>query len=93
MSIVATYSPVVLQEEPKTCVWKLRRSRLVAHSDRPENETFGQNIGVLTREIFGLEVSKSGYHDLLADSVSQEESYEESFETYGNQIGFEGRAI
>ena len=69
VAIIATHSPVVLQEVPQSCVWKLRRTRLVGNADRPENETFAENVGVLTREVFGLEVSKSGFHELLENSV------------------------
>ncbi|CAC9970837.1 Phage protein ea59 [uncultured Gammaproteobacteria bacterium] len=93
VAIIATHSPVVLQEVPKKCVWKLRRTRLAGNADRPENETFGENVGILTREVFGLEVSKSGFHKLLELSVSQGNSYEEILREYENQIGFEGKAI
>lgn len=93
VAIIATHSPVVLQEVPKSCVSILRRTRLIANVDRPENETFAENVGVLTREVFGLEVSKSGFHDLLACSVDQGNSYEEIVEEYRHQLGFEGKAI
>ena len=93
VAIVATLSPVVLQEVPKSCVSILRRTRLVSNVDRPENETFAENVGVLTREVFGLEVSKSGFHDLLAGSVYEGKSYEEIEQEYHYQLGFEGKAI
>jgi predicted ATPase len=93
VSIIATHSPVVLQEVPKNCVWKIRRNRLVANADRPESETFGENVGVLTREVFQLEVSKSGFHDLLAQSVWEGKSFDAIITEYRGQIGFEGRAI
>lgn len=93
VAIVATHSPVVLQEVPKSCVSILRRTRLVSNVDRPENETFAENVGVLTREVFGLEVSKSGFHDLLAGSVYEGKSYEEIEQEYHYQLGFEGKAI
>jgi len=93
VAIIATHSPVVLQEVPKSCVSILRRTRLVANIDRPENETFAENVGVLTREVFGLEVSKSGFYDLLASSVAKGNSYEEIEQEYNYQLGFEGKAI
>lgn len=93
VAIVATHSPVVLQEVPQSCVSILRRSRLSANVDRPEKETFAENVGVLTREVFGLEVSKSGFHDLLANSVAEDKSYDEVVQEYQYQLGFEGRAI
>lgn len=93
VAIVATHSPVVLQEVPKSCVWKLERSKLEGKSYRLESETFGENSGVLTREVFGLEVDKSGFHDLLKKSVSAGHSYEAILKEYKGQIGFEGKAI
>lgn len=93
VAIIATHSPVVLQEVPKSCVSILRRTRLIANVDRPESETFAENVGILTREIFGLEVSKSGFHDLLAGSVSGGKHYEEIEQEYQYQLGFEGKAI
>lgn len=93
VAIIATHSPVVLQEVPKSCVSILRRARLVSNVDRPENETFAENVGILTREVFGLEVSKSGFHALLAGSVDEGKSYEEIEQEYHHQLGFEGKAI
>ena len=93
VAIIATHSPVVLQEVPKNCVWKLERTRNEGKSYRPESETFGENVGVLTREVFGLEVTKSGFHALLADSVQSGKSFDEIMNLYQEQLGFEGQAI
>lgn len=93
VAIIASHSPVVLQEVPKSCVWILRRNGSVVRAERPENETFGENVGVLTREVFGLEVSKSGFCELLQNSVAEGKSYEDILTEYTNQLGFEGKAI
>jgi hypothetical protein len=76
VAIIATHSPVVLQEVPSTCVWKLRRTGNAVKAERPDSETFGENVGVLTHEVFGLEVTHSGFHELLRDAVQQEDDYE-----------------
>ncbi len=93
VAIIATHSPVVLQEIPKSCVWKIHRIGSASNIHRPDIETFGENVGVLTREVFGLEVVKSGYHDLLTQFVNNGGSYEEILNMYGNQLGLEGRSI
>lgn len=93
VAIIATHSPVVLQEIPRSCVWKVIRSREAVTVKRPEIETFGENLGVLTREVFVLEVANSGYHSLLTKSVESGASYEEILSKYGNQIGLEGRTV
>ncbi|MBS6003062.1 MAG: AAA family ATPase [Citrobacter sp.] len=93
VSIIATHSPVVLQEVPKRCVWKINRSRLVTEPRRPAIETFGENVGILTREVFGLEVVKSGFHDLLVKSVESGQTYQEIVDEYEEQLGIEARAL
>ncbi|MDI5841825.1 AAA family ATPase, partial [Shewanella xiamenensis] len=93
VAIIATHSPVILQEVPKSCVWKLERTRNEGVSFRPENETFGENVGVLTREVFGLEVTKSGFHALLVELVDVGKSFDEIIDLYDGQLGYEGQAI
>ncbi|TGN39798.1 AAA family ATPase [Marinobacter confluentis] len=93
LAIIATHSPVVLQEVPRDCVSILRRARLQSKVEKPEQETFAENVGTLTREVFGLEVSKSGFYDLLATDVEKGMSYEEIEAIYSQKIGFEGRAL
>jgi predicted ATPase len=93
VAIIATHSPVVLQEIPQSCVWKVMRSRDVIAVNRPEIETFGENLGVLTREVFGLEVASSGCHALLVKSVELGLSYEDILAEYKYQIGLEGRTV
>ncbi|CDZ55361.1 AAA family ATPase [Neorhizobium galegae] len=93
VAIAATHSPVVLQEAPSSCVWKLTRSGYDLRAERPENETFGENVGTLTREVFGLEVTKSGFHDLLDKAVRQYPDYDAIISDFGDQLGAEARSI
>lgn len=93
VAIIATHSPVVLQEVPRSCVWKLTRFRAEGRSDRPERETFGENVGILTREIFGLEVSKSGFHEMMQHAVEVGGTFNSIVADYGGQLGSEARAI
>lgn len=93
VAIIATHSPVVLQEIPSCCAWKINRSRLVISTIRPEIQIFGENVGVLTREVFGLEVKKSGFHKMLDLSVQRGGSFDEIMREYNFQLGFEAQAI
>lgn len=93
VAIIATHSPVVIQEVPRTCVTIINRFGNSMAARRPSIETFGENVGTLTREIFGLEVTKSGFYKLLNDSVKAGGSFESILQEYGNQIGFEAKAI
>ncbi len=93
VAIVATHSPVVLQEVPRSCVTVITRARLALSAQRPTIETFGENVGVLTREVFGLEVSKSGFHSLLEIDSLQGSDYEAILAEYSGQLGQEARGI
>lgn len=93
VAIVATHSPVVLQEIPASCVWKIHRSNLVASAKRPTVETFGENVGILTREVFGLEVACSGFHTLLAAEAAEGQSFEVILRKFGGRLGLEGQAV
>ncbi|CAB3762834.1 hypothetical protein B7G54_24305 [Burkholderia puraquae] len=93
VAIIATHSPVVLQEIPKSCVWKLYRERISSEKFRPEIETFGENVGTLTREVFRLEVEKSGFHTLLREAVASGGTYEEILSQFQGNLGFEARGI
>lgn len=93
MAIVATHSPVVLQEVPSGCVWILQRSGSVLTRDRPRIETFGENVGTLTDEVFGLEVKSTGFHRMLEKAAEEADSYEEALSMFHHKLGEEGRAI
>ena len=94
VAIIATHSPVVLQEVPQSCVWMLRRSGHLSITERPMIETFGENVGVLTREVFGLEVTTAGFHQLIRDAVYQKSmSFEEIVNHFGGRLGGEALAI
>jgi predicted ATP-dependent endonuclease of OLD family len=93
VGIIATHSPVVLQEVPRSCVWKVRRTNFRVEADRPEIETFGENVGILTREIFGLEVTDSGFHKMLRDAVAEGDDYEDVVGRFDGELGGEAKAI
>jgi hypothetical protein len=94
VAIIATHSPVVLQEAPKACVWILRRSGTEVRADRPQIGTFGENVGVLTREVFQLEVTHAGFHRILEEHISKRGwGYDDILMFYRDQLGAEARAI
>lgn len=64
MVIIATHSPVVLQEIPKNCVWKIFETKI----ERPIINTFGENVGIITRDVYGLESQKSGFVDFIQNT-------------------------
>lgn len=93
VALIGTHSPVVLQEVPRSCVWKLRRVGANSIAERLEIETFGENVGLLTQEVFGLEVTNSGFHKILQKLAEQYDSYKNALASLDGHLGMEGRAI
>ena len=71
IGILTTHSPIILQEVPKSCVWKILRRGDVFNALRLETETFGENISLLNYEVFNLTASNSSFIDLLETEVSK----------------------
>ncbi|MBA4098594.1 MAG: hypothetical protein C0484_17745 [Rhodospirillum sp.] len=93
VAVLATHSPVMLQEVPKDCVWMLYREKRSVGAERPQVETFAENFGVLTREVFRLEVTSSGYHAKIAAVAAECTNIEQVVSRFGGHLGAEGRAI
>lgn len=93
VALIATHSPVVLQETPAQCCWMLSRSGRETRAARPPIETFGENVSVLTREVFKLELTDTGFHTLIRQAVDSGRTYEEVVAHFRGQLGAEGRAL
>ncbi|MDF9495174.1 MULTISPECIES: AAA family ATPase [Bacillus cereus group] len=93
VAILATHSPVVLQEVPKSCVSIIRKYGTKLKVERPRIETFGENTGILTEEVFGLEVKNSGFHRLLKEAVEKYQDYHEVLQAFNNELSIEAKSI
>ncbi|RHV78762.1 ATP-binding cassette domain-containing protein [Clostridium sp. OF10-22XD] len=93
VGIIATHSPVIVQEVPKRCVWILRRSGNELVAERPCIETFGENVGELTSEIFGYEVTNSGFHKMLKEVSEKKSTYRSAEKEFNSELGKEARSI
>lgn len=93
VAIVATHSPVVLQETPRRCVTVLRRTGDAIRARRPDNETFGENVSVLTHSAFHLELDRTGYVKLINQLVAKYHSFDEVMERTNGELGSEAVAI
>ncbi|EOD6244613.1 AAA family ATPase [Enterococcus faecium] len=93
VAIVATHSPVVLQEVQKDSVWILSREGDISKFERPRIETFGENVGILTREVFRLELMDSGYHNLLNENIDSLSNYKSVLEKFNGKLGSEAKAL
>lgn len=74
VAIIATHSPVILQEIPKKCVWVLERDSNKKLTVRnPQIETFGENISMIMDDIFGLDIRNTGFYQYLYQLSEQKE--------------------
>ncbi|MFC4697759.1 AAA family ATPase [Enterococcus aquimarinus] len=74
VAIIATHSPVILQEIPRKCVWILERNQNKELNVRnPKIETFGENIGMIMDDVFGLDIRNTGFYQYLSELSEQED--------------------
>ncbi|WP_418667325.1 AAA family ATPase [Allofournierella sp.] len=93
VAIISTHSPVVLQEVPSMCVWILQRTNALLKAERLDVETFGSSISLLTTEVFGLEVTDSGFHKMLREAVNNNKNFQDIVDQFNGQLGNEALAI
>jgi predicted ATPase len=90
-AVIATHSPVVLQETPARYVNVLRRtanqSRVVAASI----ETFAESIGVITQEVFNLGDGTTDWHETLR-LLAKRNTFDEIEQMFGRHLGFAARS-
>jgi hypothetical protein len=90
-AVIATHSPVVLQETPTRFVHVLRRMADQSQVVPVSIETFGESIGVITQEVFNLGDGSTDWHETLKALAHQRElnGIEEMF---GRSLGFAARS-
>jgi hypothetical protein len=83
--IIATHSPIIIQELPSKCIYILDRENEFLKIRRLEKESFGENLTVITEEIFGaIEVPKN-YQTILKDLVDSGKTYEQVIDLLRNE--------
>ena len=93
VGVVATHSPVVLQEVPKSVVSIIRKYGNAFKIERPKIETFGENTGVLTEEVFRLEVGNTGFHRILKEVAEKFQDYDRVLEEFNYQLSLDAKTI
>jgi hypothetical protein len=91
-AIVATHSPVVVQEVPSANVIVLSRYFDELQVERPDSETFAENVGLLTRRIFSLDSSATDYEGVLR-RLAEELTLDQIDALFPNGLSSQGRAI
>lgn len=92
-AVIATHSPVVVQEVPSQFVHILERDvEGPATLREPEIETFAENIGAITRHVFSLDSSATDYQGILR-FLSKKYSVEEISDMSEDGLSVQGRAL
>jgi predicted ATP-dependent endonuclease of OLD family len=71
-ALIATHSPIVLQEIPRKRVLVLSRDGDVTTSANLEAESFGESLSALTRHVFETNEIENLYKSTLADLAGEE---------------------
>lgn len=85
-AIIATHSPVVAQETLASQVIHIRRVGGHIVGQRPDIQTFGENTGTLTRELFGLHTGASDFRATLSRMAVNAGSVEEVEDHLGETL-------
>jgi predicted ATPase len=84
-ALIATHSPIVLQEIPRKRVLVLIRDGDVTTSENLETESFGESISELTRHVFETNEIENLYKTTLAD-LADEESLERTLARFDGEL-------
>lgn len=93
IGIIATHSPVVLQEVDRESVWILNRVNHELLFKRPDIQTYGENLNTLLREVFKLEVNSSGFERTIESVVKKCNTIEEVRDMFNNRLSTNAERI
>jgi hypothetical protein len=89
--IIATHSPIVLQEIPGRNVYVLRRFGRVPRVDAYDAESFGQSLSEIAGEVFGLDERDKNYLTELRALVASGKTPEEIESGWGRPLSLGAR--
>ena len=91
-AVVATHSPVVVQETLRQHVSVVRRSGAETTIHPPQIETYGESIGAITDEVFGLNSDETDFHNTLQGLVKKGLTLDDIESLFENGLSLQGRA-
>lgn len=90
-AIVATHSPVVIQEIPSKRVIMFTRDEGVTYADPLHFESFGESVAELTEHVFQTQEADSLYRQTL-DRVAKSMSLEEALDLFTNPLSMNAKS-
>lgn len=83
-AIIATHSPLVIQQLPMECVHVIRRDRMTPMVLKPTFQTFGESLSELTKFVFSSTESDRDYRAVLDRMYKEKNKNIESVRTIFN---------
>lgn len=91
-AIIATHSPVVVQEVPAEFVKIIERSGGANSIVNADIETYGESIGAITRFVFSLDSSATDFRGILSE-LATSRSIDEIDEMFPRGLSTQARAL
>jgi predicted ATPase len=91
-AIVATHSPVVLQELPRKYVTVLERFGPILRARQPKMETFAEDLGLISDHVFALDNSETDFRRVLM-SLARTRTLDEVNSLFEGRLSAQGRAL
>lgn len=73
--LIATHSPIIIQEIPHNFIYRIKKFRDMSLIDKMEYKTYGENLDSIYKNIYGVEFRRTGYFEVLRD-LAEELGYE-----------------
>lgn len=89
-AILATHSPIILQEIPSEYVYVFTREVNTPYIRKLGMESFGENLTTLTEEVFDTIEIKGTYKEWL-ERISKDMNYEQALQVFNNRLSLNAR--
>ncbi|WP_392710922.1 AAA family ATPase [Rhizobium ruizarguesonis] len=90
-AVVATHSPIVIQEVPSKRVMVFTREDGVTSADQLQFESFGESLAELTEHVFKTQEATSLYREVL-DRIAGTRPQEEALGLFANRLSMNAKS-
>lgn len=87
-AILSTHSPLIIQEIPSKFVKLFNRSNNTPYITDPDGECFGENISVLTNDLFEVREHESNYKTWLKKMKEEGNSYDNIIQKFDFNLSY-----
>ncbi|WFU88751.1 AAA family ATPase [Rhizobium sp. CC1099] len=90
-AVVATHSPIVIQEIPSKRVMVFTREEGVTYANPLKFESFGESVAELTEHVFKTQEAESLYREVL-DRIARNMTLEEALDLFTNRLSMNAKS-